>query len=170
MHTCPPDNKIPPILKKNLKILFLLAAIVAAAVFLASCGEDEKQDTGKGNGKTAVAELPQQTSRTGAVEVSVKPENISADAQSWNFRITLNTHTAELGEDLSQAATLVDDGGGEFKPTAYEGDPPGGHHREGVLKFNPISPAPKSVTLKVRGVGGVAERSFSWTLGAPASS
>jgi len=33
-----------------------------------------------------------------------------------------------------------------------------------VLVFKPMGPLPASITLKIRGVGGVAERSFVWSL------
>lgn len=62
---------------------------------------------------------------------------------------------------------LVDASGKQYRPLAWEGDPPGGHHRKGVLVFESIDPPPRSVTLKLRRIGSVPERSFTWTLTVP---
>ena len=110
--------------------------------------------------------MPRQTSQSGEVEVGVAPAGLSETATTWSFAVCLDSQGTELNEDLIAAAVLVDDGGRQYKPVGYEGDPPGGTHREGTLMFDPISPAPKTVTLKLRGVGGIGERSFSWTMGA----
>ncbi len=59
-------------------------------------------------------------------------------------------------------AVLVDDQGKEYKPIRWEG-PVGGHHREGVLIFDQITPNPKSVELKISNIGDVV-RSFTWQL------
>jgi len=50
----------------------------------------------------------------------------------------------------------------EYAPLSWEGDPPGDHHREGILKFNKISPSPKEIKLKMTDVGRISERLFSW--------
>lgn len=152
------SNKIPVVMRRNYPSLLLLVALCSLLSF--SCGEDEP------GAATFTSEngLPRQTSRSGEVEAAVTPGQIRADSESWDFQVVLDTHTIELSEDLQQAAVLADDTGREFKPTAYEGDPPGGHHRTGILKFEPVTPLPKSVTLKLRGVGGIGERSFSWML------
>ncbi len=106
-----------------------------------------------------------QTNREGPVTVKVTPLALSA-AEAWRFEVVLDTHSAPLNQDMRAAAALAADGA-ERAPAAWEGDPPGGHHRKGVLRFEPIIPAPASVTLKIRGVGGVAERSFAWPVANP---
>jgi hypothetical protein len=72
----------------------------------------------------------------------------------------MNTHSVELDQDMTKIAILVDDQGKEYKPISWEG-PVGGHHREGMLIFNQITPNPKSVELKISSIGGVV-RSFTW--------
>lgn len=96
----------------------------------------------------------------GPVTVSVTP---SFGNEFWTFTVGLNTHTVEISQDLTQVSELIDDSGKVYKPLAWEGDPVGGHHRNGVLKFNALSPKPKSVTLKIKEVGGVSERNFKWS-------
>lgn len=96
----------------------------------------------------------------GPVTVSVTP---SFGNEFWNFTVGLNTHTVEISQDLTLISELIDDSGKVYKPLLWEGDPVGGHHRNGVLKFNALSPKPKSVELKIKEVGGIAKRSFKWS-------
>jgi hypothetical protein len=48
--------------------------------------------------------------------------------------------------------------------SGWTGDPPGGHHRKGVLQFAPPAEPPAAVELQLSGIGGVATRSFRWQL------
>ena len=63
-----------------------------------------------------------------------------------------------------KVVTLVDDKGIAYLPTRWEGAGPGGHHREGTLVFNAVNPAPTSVHLQIKEVGGIPERMFIWEL------
>ncbi|MBI4128725.1 MAG: hypothetical protein HY460_01625, partial [Parcubacteria group bacterium] len=60
--------------------------------------------------------------------------------------------------------TLFGDTGMRYAPVAWEGDPPSGHHREGVLTFNRISPLPASIALTIAGIQGAGDYIFSWKL------
>lgn len=100
----------------------------------------------------------------GGVSVEVRPIELSKTAITWKFAVVLSTHSVELNEDLAQTAVLVDDQGQEYRPTSWDGSPPGGHHREGELLFKPVVPRPSFVELKVRAVGGIQERVFKWDL------
>jgi hypothetical protein len=88
------------------------------------------------------------------------------------FRVDMNTHSIDLDSvDLSQVAVLRTNTGIEAFPTGWDA-PMGGHHRSGTLTFPAIAPggAPvlgedtRSVELVIRGVAGVPERRFDWTL------
>ncbi len=107
--------------------------------------------------------LEAKTDDSGEVTTTVVPKNITPNAASWDFEIEMNTHAVELDTNFLESSVLVVDGA-TYKPTAWEGDPPGGHHREGVLKFSAIVPFPPSISIVIRGVGGVASRTFTWTL------
>lgn len=115
------------------------------------------------NSKNEAAPTAQTTSfetkedTQGPVSIAVTPSFTG----TWNFAISLNTHSEELDMDLVTVSELIDDKGKSYTAVSWEGAPPGGHHRNGTLKFNPISPKPKSVELKVKNIGGV-ERSFKW--------
>jgi hypothetical protein len=88
------------------------------------------------------------------------------------FAVAMETHTVDLdGYDLRQLALLRTDQGQDIQPSAWNA-PAGGHHRNGTLSFpttladgSPvIGPNTRSIELVIRNVGGVAERSFRWTL------
>lgn len=111
--------------------------------------------------------LPVRESNEGQVKVSVTPESLSKTAETWRFAVQFNTHVTPITQDMVAVTSLSD--GKDFgeKPTTWQGDPPGGHHRKGVLVFKPIEPMPAKITLHIRQVGGVADRTFSWNLTSP---
>lgn len=100
----------------------------------------------------------------GAVSVSVTPENVTGTADAWRFAVQFTTHTTPISQDMVAVASL-NGAGAEERPTAWEGDPPGGHHRRGVLVFQPINPVPSTLILHIRDVGDVPDRTFTWNLG-----
>lgn len=106
--------------------------------------------------------LQTRTNTDGSVTVTVTSKDVSNKSETWVFEVVLDTHSFELNQDLVQTSVLVDDKGNEYKPVSWQGDPPGGHHRQGVLSFKSISPRPKSIELKIREVGGIKERIFKW--------
>jgi hypothetical protein len=112
----------------------------------------------------AGAQLAAQKATADGVTIVVTPGTLAQDAKSWDFTVVLDTHTQELSDDLLKRAALVDDKGNEFKPVAWDGAAPGGHHRQGVLKFTPISPQPASVELRITRTGEAAPRTFRWQL------
>ncbi len=151
---------------RSLKFVIAIIGIMAAAFFAGRIfWPREGLDTNTVSQKTPTPQsgLAPQTNSEGAVNISVVPQNAPASGV-WKFEITLDTHSVEINEDLSRVSVLVDDSGQEHEPIAWEGDPPGGHHRAGILTFNPVIPKPKSIKLKISEVGGVAERIFAWTL------
>jgi hypothetical protein len=104
----------------------------------------------------------QQTSNEGGVVVRVTPGRFAPDAATWDFEVVFETHTVQLTGDPAQFTVLLDPQGRAHAALRWDGAPPGGHHRKGVLRFKPLQPAPATVTLKIRGVGGVPERVFTW--------
>lgn len=103
-----------------------------------------------------------QTSNQGGVVVRVTPGRFVADAATWDFQVVFETHTAPLTGDPAQFTVLLDPQGRTYAALRWDGDPPGSHHRKGVLRFKPLRPVPASITLKMRGIGGVPERVFTW--------
>lgn len=135
----------------SLKPFSLLRALVLCASLLVALG-------------AAAAELAPQNSQAGGVGISVKPTDVSAAAASWLFQVTLTTHSGDLGDDLTRTATLVDAAGKQHPAAGWEGDPPGGHHRKGVLKFKALSPRPDALELRILRQGETAARTYRWKL------
>lgn len=110
------------------------------------------------------ADFDTQRSADRGVTVTVTPRNLARDATSWEFRIVLDTHSQDLGDDLVKSSLLLDGAGMRYAPIAWDGAAPGGHHREGVLRFKPVSPSPQSIELQITRSGESAARSFRWQL------
>ena len=98
-----------------------------------------------------------------SVTVTATPSDLGTESKEWKFDIVMSTHSVELDQDMTKVAALIDDSGKEYSPVRWEGAPAGGHHREGVLIFNKITPSPKSVELRISDMGGVF-RNFNWQL------
>lgn len=129
-----------------------------------SKGADRSSKTSSLTMSADVNNLETQENSEGPVSVSVTPKSLDASSSIWNFEVSLNTHSGSIDTDLVTVSELIDDQGKSYKPISWEGSAPGGHHRSGALKFNLISPKPKSLELKIKNVGGVSERSFKWSL------
>ncbi len=103
------------------------------------------------------------SNRENRVRVDVVPVQLEF-GKSAKFEIRMNTHSGDLSQDLVSVSTLKDDNGREYRPVDWQGAPPGGHHRTGVLEFPALNGNTKSVTLVIRDVANVPERIFKWNL------
>jgi len=101
------------------------------------------------------------TNDEGGVEVTATP--ILRKEGTLDFEISLETHSVELSNDLTSDSVLIDEAGRTYSPSSWEGDPTGGHHRSGILRFNESLPGSK-LNLVIKNVGGVPERSFKWKM------
>lgn len=101
------------------------------------------------------------TSRMNGVTVDVKPIQFDPGRPA-KFQVRMNTHSVDLGEDMTVVSTLKDDQGREYGPVSWEGSPLGGHHRRGVLTFPALEGDAESVTLIIRNIANVTERIFEW--------
>ena len=97
------------------------------------------------------------------VRVDVRPVQL-LPGKAAKFEIRMNTHSGDLGQDLIAVCTLKDNSGREYLPTNWDGSPPGGHHRSGVLEFSELGEGVESITLVIREVANVPERVFNWTV------
>ena len=112
----------------------------------------------------AAAQLATHKDSANGVTVAVTPGNLGADAKVWDFAVVLDTHSADLSDDLAKSAVLLDDRGNEFKALGWDGAAPGGHHRKGVLKFNPVAPRPLAIELRINRPGEGKARTFRWEI------
>src|SRR3972149_1897275 len=126
----------------NTKIIIIVGIILGAVLFGSLVFKQKKT--------TQNISLAPQINSEGSVEVEVTPIEISDTSDSWQFKVVLNTHNVELDQDITKITLLVDNKGNEYRPLSWDGAPPGGHHREGVLTFRPVSPQPTSIELIVK--------------------
>lgn len=109
----------------------VVAAIALGSLFLAACGGDGSGDeSASGTGTEAMLET--RTTSSGEIDLEIQPRQL--DDQGAVFDVTLDTHSAELSMDLSTAT--LDVGGVRWPVAGWDGDGPGGHHREGTLRFD----------------------------------
>jgi hypothetical protein len=105
---------------------------------------------------------PQVSNELG-IKVTATLQKIPKDAKTWDFEVSLETHTHALSDGLEHSSVLIADGK-QYKPLGWEGSPPGGHHRKGVLRFKAVTPEPSSAELQIRLIGEPSPRSFKWHL------
>ena len=103
------------------------------------------------------------SNRENRVRVDVKPVQL-APGQPARFEVRMNTHSEPLEEDMVAVSTLKDNTGRQYQATAWEGSDPGGHHRTGVLAFPKLEDNTESITLIIRQVAKVPERTFEWSM------
>ena len=79
------------------------------------------------------------------------------------FYVRLDADSADLAKyDLGRISVLHDLSGGEYQPEAWRLLNVAGDHQEGLLTFRKVDLGGEGVELVIRGVGGVAERSYRW--------
>jgi hypothetical protein len=103
------------------------------------------------------------SNRENSVRVDVKPVQL-VPGQPARFEVRMNTHSEPLEEDMVAVSSLKDNTGRVYQATAWQGSGPGGHHRKGVLEFPELADNPESITLIIRKVAKVPERTFEWTV------
>lgn len=134
-------------MRKSIVRLLTVASLALPGLALAQAG---------------AAALKAQTSSARGVTIKVTPKNLFGGVATWEFTVALDTHSGSLSDDLMKTAQLLDGTGGRHAPLAWEGAPPGGHHRSGVLRFNPVLPLPQTIELRIDRPGEPEPRSFRW--------
>ena len=103
------------------------------------------------------------TNKEKRVRVDVKPVQLTP-GQPAKFEVQMNTHSEALEEDMVAVSSLKDNAGRVYQATAWQGSEPGGHHRQGVLEFPKLEDNTESITLIIRKVANVPERTFEWSV------
>lgn len=148
---------------KYLPFIIIVGAIVAVAFLIMNSRfqNDGVIQDANGGASDLQKNFESQINNNGAVTVTVLPKSIS-ESGPWEFKVTLDTHSGALDEDMVAVSVLIDGTGREYAPLAWEGDPAGGHHREGILKFKALAQKPEEIKFVIRGIGGINERIFAW--------
>ena len=97
------------------------------------------------------------------VSIEVKPIKFSYN-EPVKFDVTINTHQGSLDFDLTAISLLEDAEGNSYKALTWEGTPPDGHHRAGVLTFPKLKGETGVIKLTLKNVYGIPERVFEWSL------
>lgn len=126
-------------------LLVVLAALVVPA--------------GTASAGVAGRRLPTRTAEVNGITIEASPRRV--DDRAAVISITLDTHSGDLDVNLRKRSTLTVDGT-PWLAAAYLGDGPGGHHREGTLRFRSRGPATGSMHLVITGFGETTK--FSWRL------
>ena len=105
-----------------------------------------------------------QSSTEQGVTVKVTPKSMESAPGRWEFSVVLDTHSADLSDDLLQSATLQTGDGRTITAASWVGAAAGGHHREGVLAFDVPAPRPSAIELRIVRPGEAAPRTFGWQL------
>jgi hypothetical protein len=97
----------------------------------------------------SAADLGTRTVQAGDVEVTMSA--LALDRSGAAFRLEFDTHTVELALDPAASARLTVNGS-QVDGASWDGQGPGGHHREGTLRFTTPVPAGAAVELRVTGL------------------
>lgn len=124
-------------------------------------------DTGKEDPKLDkwVEEVPRLDEK-GAVSVTITPINPNQAWETIDFQVKMDTHSVDLGMDLSVLATLSTDAGHAVQAIRWD-SPSGGHHVSGILSFPasvdglPLLNIASKMTLTLINVDA-PERVFIW--------
>ena len=127
--------------------IFGIAALVTAAAAMGLAVDASAYET--------------KSNRENQVRVDVKPVQL-APGQPARFEVRMNSHSETLGEDMVAVSSVKDNAGRIYQATAWQGSEPGGHHRKGVLEFPKLENNTESITLIIRKVAKVPQRTFEW--------
>ncbi len=136
------------------KIQYLFYGLLAVSFFIVavSAGYSSANGTSVTQSQSGFRTV---TNTQNEVEFGVTPLSPS------EFQISINTHSVPLDFDLMEVATLYDDTGRSYRPAAWDGSPPGGHHRSGTLRFSNLPKNTKNFKLVII---DSATREFAWTI------
>ncbi len=148
---------------KKLNLIIAIIVAAAAGFFLWAWGQSGirlPRTLGNDIATTSFAFKPIDNS-DGWAEIEVLPLNLASS--EWSFGVSLSAHQ-ETDADLTKAAILTDDKGDALLPIRWDDPNPSWHHRKGTLVFPAPPSKPRSITLTIANIGGVATRTFSWKL------
>lgn len=109
------------------------------------------------------------TDAQGAVTVDITPLNLKNAASTFDFSVSMNTHSVDLSMDMAPLATLSTNTGVTTTAVKWNAPGSGGHHVTGTLSFpttvngKPFLLNATQLTLTLRTLD-VPERNFQWDI------
>jgi hypothetical protein len=122
---------------------------IAAIALFAITGAVATACSGSNDISTATSVLESRAVDSGDIEVQITP--LRLDPTGATFLVALDTHTVDLAVDLVASSTLSVDGT-DWPADRWDGAAPGGHHREGELRFSAASPLQGRAELTITGL------------------
>jgi len=98
---------------------------------------------------------PAQSQVGGEVEVTVVPKQLTV-GEEMIFEVTLNTHTVELDEDMTEIIKVSDSFGRDYRVVSWSGGK-GGHHLSGELRVEELQKRAERIKLTIGGKIGVTK-------------
>ena len=141
--------------RAQVALLAALALSVAVGVGLVA----EKATDSTPSASASRSPLAVRQTTAGPVQIKVTPERL--DRSGAAFKVTLDNHEIDLTMNLARGASLTV-GSVPWGPSAWSGDGPSGHHREGPLTFPTGGAAAGQVVLTLAGFPGPVQ--LQWTL------
>ena len=120
-------------MRRGVMRVALASVVLLVGTALSSCSAGGKNATTPSSAGPKPG-LETRTVKAANITVTITPRQF--DSQQALFAVTLDTHSSELAMDLT-AATLEVAGTSWPAPT-WKGAGPGGHHREGELRFRSV--------------------------------
>ena len=120
--------------------------VIALTAVLGSCaGDDADMEVAA----SPASSLSAKTVEAGEVTVKITP--VRVDGNGAEFKVALDTHSVDLDIDIAKGS-LFTVAGASWGAAAWEGAEPGGHHREGTLRFREGSTAGGEAVLTIDGL------------------
>lgn len=137
--------------------VILMVTIAVVALALAALAVTRG---GGGSDDSTPDAFPAQKVSAGEIDITLQLQYV--DGTGAEVKVTLDTHAVDLDMDLLTGATL-EVGGVRWPAVAWEGDGPGGHHREGWLRFESAGSDRSTIELRLDGFDGPVVA--TWTSG-----
>ena len=136
----------------------LVAAVLGASIVVAACSSSSLEPADAPPDQIGpvprTVELAPQSVLLGGVEVRVEP--LILDERGAGFEVSFDTHQGDLALDVA-ASSRLEVGGVAWDGATWIGDPPGGHHRRGELRFTAQGPATGQILLRIEGLAESVE-------------
>lgn len=97
-----------------------------------------------------MSEEPLPQSQTGGeVEVTIEPKQLVV-GKEMVFEVSLDTHTVELDEEMTQVVRVTDELGRDYEVISWSGGK-GGHHVSGELRVAALQKGAGRIKLEIGG-------------------